>query len=107
MSAEASPFGLLNLALAKAVSAAQSALDHFNITHQLWMVVEECAELLLALARFQRGRGGADAIVTEAADVIVMGLQMGLLYSADANTFAAELATKVERLLRRIEGASA
>lgn len=47
------------------------ALCTYGINAQKWMLVEECGELLNALAK-QRGRGSFEELNTELADVSIM-----------------------------------
>ena len=50
---------------------------------QLNMLHEEMGELLTAIARYQRGRGSEEDIITELADVSIMIEQMGVMFGYD------------------------
>lgn len=86
--------------LDQASRAASDAIETWPLDAQEWMTVEECAELLLALARMQRGRMTSADVVEEAADALIMALQMGLMHGD--NAFIDMLAMKASRLEARI-----
>lgn len=54
----------------------KAALTKWGWRSQTDMVEEECAELILALKRLKRGRGGYDDVRQEIADVEIMCGQM-------------------------------
>ena len=77
------------------------ALGTYGIDKQKWMLVEECGELLNALAKHIRGRGSFDELNTELADVSIMVEQVARLYGWEE--FLEERAKKIERLKSRLE----
>jgi hypothetical protein len=89
-------------AIESALEAGKAALVTYGAQAQEWMVVEEMAELLLALARRKRGRGSSPEVVEEAADAIIMALQIGLYYGGESN-LAEAINLKVARLRGRLD----
>lgn len=77
------------------------ALNRYGINAQMWVLVEECGELLDALAKFKRGRVGKVDIITELADVSIMCEQIGYFFGWDE--FRAEKAKKMARLSMRLQ----
>jgi len=59
------------------------ALNTYGIVKQQWMLVEECGELLNAIAKSKRGRVENEYIITELADVSIMIDQMAFFYGMD------------------------
>ena len=78
----------------------QQAIKHYGLDTQVIMVFEETGELQNALAKFLRGRGNKQAVITELADVSIMVEQMARLFGQE--DFAAEKERKLNRLARRI-----
>lgn len=76
------------------------ALRTYGADAQKTMVVEECSELINALAKQRRKRTSDMDIVTEIADVQIMLWQMTALYGADAVNM--EIAKKMKRLSERL-----
>ena len=74
----------------------KDALETYGVEAQKTMMIEECSELMLALAREKRGRK-AD-VITELADVYIMYRQLKLLYGVAA------VNEEIERKLVRLEG---
>jgi len=72
-------------------------LNTFGIVNQTFMLVEECAELLNAVAKMKRGRAEKEDIITELADVSIMVEQMAFFYGWD------DYKNEKERKLTRIE----
>ena len=58
----------------------KAAINHFGWTSQTDMAVEECAELILALQHFVRGKASIEDVVNEIADVEIMCGQLRLLF---------------------------
>jgi len=87
----------------------QLALERFGFEAQRQLMVEECAELIVALKHEDRRKADEDAVREEIADVLIMALQMVLVYGVDECTDA--LASKTtrlhERLGRRLEEGNA
>lgn len=76
------------------------ALDEFGENNQKWMLVEECGELLNALAKKRRGRASKEDIISELADVHIMVEQMAFMYGLEE--FQAEKERKLARLEERL-----
>lgn len=55
------------------------ALSTWGEKAQVFMAIEECGELLAALAQFERGRTSVEAVADEIADVLVMIEQMAVM----------------------------
>lgn len=68
---------------------------------QVFMVVEECGELLNALAKYDRGRAQASDVITELADVSIMVEQMAIAFGY--GDYIEEKERKLQRLKQRIE----
>lgn len=77
------------------------ALFSYGILAQEWVLVEECGELLNAIAKLRRGRTGKNEIITELADVHIMVEQMAFFFGWD--DFKAEKEHKLERLKSRLD----
>ena len=76
-------------------------LNKFGIINQVFMVMEECGELLNVLAKAKRDRAGNDEIITELADVSIMVEQMAFFYGE--KDFLIEKERKLQRLKKRLE----
>lgn len=72
----------------------------FGPEKQKMMAVEECSELINALAKEQRGRVKDQDVITEIADVMIMMEQLAVLYGQ--GLVEAEKARKLDRLEERI-----
>lgn len=79
----------------------QQALDTYGIEKQQWMLVEECAELLNAIAKTKRDRAGMMDVITELADVSIIIGQMALYYGED--DYNKERESKLLRLKKRLD----
>ncbi len=77
------------------------ALSTYGIDKQKWMLVEECGELLNALAKHIRGRGSFEELNTELADVSIMVEQIARFYGWEE--FLEERVRKIKRLKNRLE----
>lgn len=78
------------------------ALVTFGAERQCIMCMEECAELIDALAKYNRGRADAKDVITELADVSIMVEQMAIFFGKEE--FEAEKVRKLKRLQERIAG---
>lgn len=76
------------------------ALNQYGIKAQEWVLIEECGELLNALAKLKRGRSTKEDIITELADVHIMVEQMAHIYGWEE--FLAEKEYKLTRLKERL-----
>jgi NTP pyrophosphatase (non-canonical NTP hydrolase) len=79
----------------------QKTMDVYGVDNQLDMLVEECAELIVAVQHYKRDRIGLDAIANEAADVRIMISQIGTLPNM-ADAMMAHESAKLERLEARL-----
>lgn len=79
----------------------ERALKTFGITKQTWMVVEECGELLEAIAKLRRGRITEFDLISELVDVHIMVEQMAIYYGLDS--FLREKDRKLRRLVERLD----
>lgn len=77
------------------------ALNQYGIKAQEWMLVEECGELLNAIAKLKRKRSTKEDIITELADVSIVVEQMALFFGWE--DFEAEKQRKLARLENRLE----
>lgn len=77
------------------------AIDTFGVDPQKMMLIEECGELLNALAKRVRGRVSDDDVITELADVSIMCEQMAVLFGY--SEFESEKERKLERLKERLK----
>lgn len=84
----------------KQLNLYNKALARYGIDAQKLMVVEECGELLNALAKLSRGRASIEELITELADVHIMVEQMALYYGWAE--FQEEKERKLERLQQRL-----
>lgn len=77
------------------------AIEKWGINAQLWMVVEECAELMNAISKYKRGREDKLSIIEELADVSIMVDQMSFYF--DKTEFERIREDKLQRLLDRLQ----
>lgn len=75
-------------------------INNFGVTNQMFMVMEECGELLNVLAKAKRNRAGRNEIISELADVSIMVEQMAFFYGEDE--FLVEKERKLQRLKERL-----
>lgn len=80
----------------------QQALDKFGEDEQMEMVVEECAELTVAIKHFKRGRVGREKLAEELADNAIMLEQMKIVVGP--KLFNAAINAKLDRLKQTING---
>ena len=62
------------------------------------IAIEECAELTVAILHHQRGKAERAAVAAEAADCLIVSLQMLLMYSDTEQTADDMLTHKLQRL---------
>ena len=82
---------------------AEKAVERYGRNNQLWMLIEEIAELIVAICRKRRGRGGDDEIAEEVADVKIVLEQIPKIYRIENKVRAWE-EIKLDRLEDVIEG---
>ena len=79
----------------------EQAVMAWGIDAQIDMAIEECAELIVALNHYRRGRIREEAVLSEVADVSILVEQMASLFGrAD---FKGIRTTKVNKLATRLE----
>jgi len=78
----------------------KEALAHWGRTGQMDMLVEECAELIQALQKFNHRHGGKENVIEELADVEIMCEQMRFIFDPiDINRIKDQKLERLERLL--------
>ena len=76
------------------------AVDVYGTEAQIWMAIEEMAELLNAISKHRRDRVSREDICEEIADVSIMMIQLAYIFGVeDVNDF---LEQKIDRLERRL-----
>ena len=78
----------------------EEALSLWGKDAQIDMIVEECAELILAIQKFRRS-GDASGVIEELADVQIMLEQANLIFSR--KSISKTYKDKLLRLASRIE----
>ena len=79
----------------------QSATKAWGSDFHMEVAVEECAEFILAVKHYKRGRIGLDCLLEEVADVIVCMNQIGL--DIDYEYMKMIIESKIKRLKKRVE----
>lgn len=79
----------------------EKALTQWGVENQLWMVVEECGELLNAIGKMRRNRVTREDVITELADVSIMCEQIAQYVGYE--DFVEERERKLLRLRERLE----
>lgn len=78
----------------------EKALVKWGFENQLWMVIEECGELLNAIGKMRRERVTREDVITELADVTIMCEQIAQYMGYD--DYTKEIERKLERLKERL-----
>ena len=78
----------------------RDALETFGVENQKMKLVEECGELLTAIARERCSRSCPQDVITELADVSILIEQLAIAYGP--NAFEEEKDRKLSRLDMRI-----
>ena len=78
----------------------ETALTKWGVENQLWMVCEECGELLNAIGKMRRERVTREDVITELADVTIMCEQIAQYVGYD--DYTKEMERKLERLKERL-----
>jgi NTP pyrophosphatase (non-canonical NTP hydrolase) len=79
------------------------AIERYGESDQLDLAKEECAELIVALSHYQRGRCRMREVVDEVADVTIMLEQVLQALGPEARGLArARVAAKLDRLEKRM-----
>lgn len=78
-----------------------AALNIDGIRYQQWKLVEECGELLNAIAKVKTKAANVEEIITELADVSIIIEQLAYFYGLD--DFKKERERKLIRLKERLQ----
>ena len=82
----------------------EAALEHYGVHSQMVKCMEECGELIQALARNLSGEHNEENVAEELADVEIMIQQMRLIFGGSVGYNVDIIkAQKVARLKKRIE----
>ena len=79
----------------------RKAIDTWGVDSQIEMIVEECAELIHAIKKWERGRASHEDVISELADVEIMCEQARLIFDADSIDEVKQ--GKLKRLQYRLE----
>lgn len=82
----------------------ENALKTYGKWAQIWMCIEECAELTNALAKLVRNRVTDTEIITELADVSIMVDQLSMMFGDEK--VHEERQRKIQRLNERLKKAN-
>jgi NTP pyrophosphatase (non-canonical NTP hydrolase) len=82
----------------------KETLSLWGINAQLGMVKEECAELIVAVNKYERGIMMPEYVVDEIADVYVMLEQLISILEIDDEAVDAVIQKKLARLYDRVNG---
>lgn len=83
----------------------EAAIAHYGEDSQIWVAVEEMAELMKELAKEHRPSGTTlEALVDEIADVTIMMEQLRLIFNIN-DAVQHRMDYKIKRLLNRIKEA--
>lgn len=75
------------------------AIEKWGIGPQLNQIVEECAEMIVAVNHFKRGRIGLTELTSELADITIMSEQITYAYELEY-----KVEKEIERKLARLQG---
>lgn len=88
----------------KIIDLARKVVEKYKKAKQLSMAQEECAELIVAISHFKRGRMNAEAEVREEmADVAFMIYQLMVITKTTSTQLAEIIVEKYESLEKREE----
>ena len=79
----------------------EQTLQQWGVENQLWMVCEECGELLNAIGKMRRGRVSREEVITELADVTIMCEQIAQYVGYD--DYEKEVERKLNRVIERLK----
>lgn len=74
-----------------------TAIETFGIENQINKAIEECAELIVALSKYQAGQGMMLNLIDEIADVLIMTNQLKIFFDQDL------VDSKIRYKLHRLE----
>ena len=78
--------------------------EHYGHDNQYMKLIEECGELIHAIARFEMGKGIMSQVLEEIVDVKVLIMQIEILNPIARSTIKELVEYKVDRELKRIAG---
>ena len=81
----------------------RETIEKWGVDSQLWMAVEETAELQQSIAHYLRGRCDEDAVAEEIADVMLMAEEMAYVFGRERVIFWLE--KKKEVVTKRLNEA--
>lgn len=79
-----------------------AAILEWGTERQKGMIIEECAELIDAVCKYERGRADQKDILSELADVQIMIEQALIIYGISYTEFCEEYNRKLKRLCDRL-----
>lgn len=79
----------------------KKAVSIFGKEPQIWMAVEEMAELNNALAKLQRNRVTNEEVCEEIADVFIMMIELSYIFGNEHVN--KQIENKIQRLKQRIQ----
>ena len=84
----------------KVADICAEAVDVYGVEAQIWMAIEEMAELSNAIAKHRRDRVTSEDVCEEIADVAIMMIQLAAIFGPDeVNDY---LEQKIDRLDKRL-----
>ncbi|MBQ7906801.1 MAG: hypothetical protein IJ309_02375 [Clostridia bacterium] len=84
-------------------STIRKAIETYGAEAQLWVAIEEFAELTQAICKFNERRGSIEAIVDEMADCYIMLEQLRIMYGLEGATISNVIDKKIKRLETRLQ----
>ena len=84
------------------ISLYERAIEQWGVKDQVFMVMEECGEMLDKLAKMNRGRSTEEEVRTELVDVYILMEQMAVIFGG-YEKFEEELERKLARLKERLD----
>ena len=84
----------------KLANVLSKAVDIYGADAQIWMAIEEMAELNNALAKYRRSRVSCEDVCEEIADVLIMMIQLSYIFGVDEVNEIME--SKIVRLEKRL-----
>lgn len=84
------------------ISLYERAIEQWGVTAQVFMVMEECGEMLDKLAKINRNRSTDEEVRTELVDVYILMEQMAVVFGG-YDKFEEELERKLVRLKDRLD----
>lgn len=79
----------------------EEAIERKGVVFHLDLLQEECAELVVQIAHFKRGRVGVNRVIEEMADVMIVLDSVKMALRKETG-FQTEVRSKMERLQNRM-----